>query len=164
MSLRFATNFWFPSKSSCCGIYRDVRVQILIWFQTFLLFAKPHFQTFDALKSTSSQAFQIISDFFFSDALTPLYTLNSSTHICKVVQSFCGLTEIKLQQKWFLRQIYLKSLPNNISKIGQNRTWGNMIICINNNVCFCLYGNDEALNWANNVISHSFLELDNITR
>ena len=39
---------------------RDVRVQILIWFQT-LLFTKPHFQTFNALKSTS---FQIISDFF----------------------------------------------------------------------------------------------------
>ena len=25
-----------------------------------------------------------------------------------------------------------------------------------------LYGSDETLNWANNVISHSFLELDNI--
>ena len=46
--------------------YRDVRVQILIWFQTFLLFTKPHFQTFNALKSTYMyfQAFQIISDFF----------------------------------------------------------------------------------------------------
>ena len=43
---------------------RDVRVQILIWFQTFLLFTKPHFQTFNALKSTSFQTFQIISDFF----------------------------------------------------------------------------------------------------
>ena len=43
---------------------RDVRVQILTWFQTFLLFTKPHFQTFNALKSTSFQAFQIISDFF----------------------------------------------------------------------------------------------------
>ena len=56
---------------------------------------------------------------------------------------------------------------SNISKIGQNRTWGNMIICMNNNVCSCLYvntweHNDEALTWANNVILHSFLELDNI--
>ena len=41
-----------------------MRVQILISFQTFLLFTTPHFQTFDALKSTSFQAFQIISDFF----------------------------------------------------------------------------------------------------
>ena len=86
-----------------------------------------------------------------------------------IVQSFCGLTEIKLQQKLFLRQIYLKSLPNNIiSKIGQNRTWGNMIICINNNVYFCLNTwehSDEALNLANYIISHSFLEVDNnITR
>ena len=30
---------------SCIAI-RDVRVQILIWMQTFLLFTKPHFQTF----------------------------------------------------------------------------------------------------------------------
>ena len=44
--------------------YRDVKVQILIWFQTFLLFTKPHYQTFNALKSTSFQAFQTFSDFF----------------------------------------------------------------------------------------------------
>ena len=49
-------------------ICRDVRVQILIWFQTFLLFTKPHFQTFNALKSTSFQAFQIITE-----ALTSLH-------------------------------------------------------------------------------------------
>ena len=30
----------------------------------FLIFTKPHFQTFNALKSTSFQSFQIISDFF----------------------------------------------------------------------------------------------------
>ena len=52
-------------------ICRDVRVLILIWFQTFLLFTKPHFQTFNALKSTSFQAFQIIAD-FLTDALTPV--------------------------------------------------------------------------------------------
>ena len=46
--------------------HMDVRVQILIWFQTFLLFKKPNFQTFIALKITSLQAFQIISDFLFS--------------------------------------------------------------------------------------------------
>ena len=45
---------------------RDVRVQILIWFQTFLLFTKPHFQTLNALESTSFQAFQI------TDALRPM--------------------------------------------------------------------------------------------
>ena len=38
-----------------------MRVHILIWFQNCLLFTKPHFQTFNALKSTS---FQIILDFF----------------------------------------------------------------------------------------------------
>ena len=32
----------------------------------FLLFTKPHFQTLNALNSTSFQAFQIISDFFFT--------------------------------------------------------------------------------------------------
>ena len=36
---------------------RDVRVQILIWFRTILLSTKPIFQTFNALKSTSFQAF-----------------------------------------------------------------------------------------------------------
>ena len=30
-------------------IIKDVRVQILIWFQTFLLFTKPHFHTFNAV-------------------------------------------------------------------------------------------------------------------
>ena len=45
-------------------INRDVRVQISVWFQTLLLFRKPNFQTFNALKSTCFQAFQIISDFF----------------------------------------------------------------------------------------------------
>ena len=50
--------------------YWDVRVQILIWFQTLLL-TKPRFQTVNALKSTTLQAYQIISD-FFSDALTSL--------------------------------------------------------------------------------------------
>ena len=41
----------------------------------FLLFTKPHLETFNALKSTSFQAFQISSDFFrlfLTDALTPL--------------------------------------------------------------------------------------------
>ena len=58
-----------PLKQSNESI-RDGRVQILIWFPTFLLFTKAHFQTLNALKSTSFQAFQIISD-IFSDALTP---------------------------------------------------------------------------------------------
>ena len=72
---------------------------------------------------------------------SPIMVKKCFLAFANIVQSFCGLTEIKLQQKWFLRQIYLKRLPNNISKIGQNRTWGNMIICISNNVCFCLYVN-----------------------
>ena len=42
----------------------DWRVKILIWFKTVLLFTKSHFQTFNALKSTSFQAFQTFSDFF----------------------------------------------------------------------------------------------------
>ena len=40
---------------------------------------KPHFQSFNALKSTSFQAFQIISDFFrlfLKDTLTPLKVLS----------------------------------------------------------------------------------------
>ena len=52
---------------------RDVRVEILIWFQTYLLFTKPHFQTFNALKSTTFQAFQIISDFFSQTLSHPWY-------------------------------------------------------------------------------------------
>ena len=65
-----------------CVLYRDVRVQILIWFQTFLLFTKLHFQTSNALKSTS-QAFQIISYFFrlfLTVAFTPLVILTSKLH------------------------------------------------------------------------------------
>ena len=58
------------------GIHRDVRLQILIWFQTFLLFTKCHFQTFNALKSTSFQAFQIISEDFRLFLTGPLTALN----------------------------------------------------------------------------------------
>ena len=41
--------------TTCCMFVhelfcRDVRVQILIWFKTFLLFTKPHFQTFNAVR------------------------------------------------------------------------------------------------------------------
>ena len=39
----------------------------------FFALHKPHFQTFIALKSTSFQACQIISDFFSHYALTPLH-------------------------------------------------------------------------------------------
>ena len=45
----------------------------------FLLFTKSHFQTFNALKSTSFRTFQIISNFFrlfLTDALIPLAVLN----------------------------------------------------------------------------------------
>ena len=57
-----------------------MRVQILIWFQTFLLFTKPHFQAYDALKSTFLSG---ISDYFghfhtFShtpDSVRPSFTI-----------------------------------------------------------------------------------------
>ena len=53
------------SKQSIC---RDGKVQILIWFQTFLALHNTLFSDFscslNALKSTSFEAFQIISDFF----------------------------------------------------------------------------------------------------
>ena len=72
------------------GSNRDVRVRILIWFQTFFLFTKPHFQTFNAVwmhwkAHVSFQAFQIISD-FLTDALAPLFKekgimLRSHLHI-----------------------------------------------------------------------------------
>ena len=42
---------------------RDVRVQILIWFQTLLLFTEFHFRTFDVLENTTFQVFQVVSDF-----------------------------------------------------------------------------------------------------
>ena len=47
-------------------VWRDVRVQILIWFQTFLLFTKPHFQTFDnqQFKCNENHIFSGISDYF----------------------------------------------------------------------------------------------------
>ena len=54
------------------GMIRDVRVQILNLISDLFVHQKPHFQTFNALKSTSFQPFQIISDLFLTDALTPL--------------------------------------------------------------------------------------------
>ena len=75
---------WEIDKLHTCT--RDVRVQILIWFQTFLLFTKPHFQTFNSLKSTSFQAFQIISDFsdFSSQTLShPWWGWYTCTCTCK---------------------------------------------------------------------------------
>ena len=63
-------------------------------FQTFLLFTKPHFQTFNALKSTSFQAFQIISDFFLTDALTPLLHVNCAK--TKPAKSSLGIHSVTL--------------------------------------------------------------------
>ena len=62
---------FYISQTFAC--IRDMRVQILIWFHTFLRFAKPCCLNSNALKSTSFQAFQIISDFFrlfLTDALS----------------------------------------------------------------------------------------------
>ena len=84
-------------KTCIMVICRDVRVQILIWFQTFLLFTKSKFQTFNALKSTSFlQAFQINSDLrlFLTDALTPMYMISNSQlqnitlRTCRTVVTF----------------------------------------------------------------------------
>ena len=70
-SLYKRNTFWIlreGPKSLCILIWLPqgyiMRVQSFLWFQTFLLFTKPHFQTFNALKSTSFQVFQIISHFF----------------------------------------------------------------------------------------------------
>ena len=51
----------------------------------FLPFTVPHFQTFNALKSTSFQVFQIIKDFFrlfLTDTLTPLYIISGVIKPC----------------------------------------------------------------------------------
>ena len=55
-------------KKSNWLLTRDVRV--LFFFLSFSLFTKPHFQTFNALQSTSFQLFQITSDFFFLQTLS----------------------------------------------------------------------------------------------
>ena len=55
----------------------------MLEFRLFLLFTKPHFQTLNALKSTSFQAFQIILYFFrllLTDAFTPLVITNCSPY------------------------------------------------------------------------------------
>ena len=54
-------------------VYRDVKDPVLTWFQTFLCFTNPPFQTLNALKSTSFQAFKIVFR-LLTDALTPLFT------------------------------------------------------------------------------------------
>ena len=66
---------WFfdaLSSNSTDTNNRDVRVQILIWFQTFLLFAKSHFQTFNALKTHLCRHFILFQTFsnFFSYTLS----------------------------------------------------------------------------------------------
>ena len=81
-------------------VIRDVRVQILIWFQTFLLFTKPHFQTFNTvwmhLKSTSFQAFQIISDFLSQMLFTPLGSRSDNEYLWYALSNFskCWLCKI----------------------------------------------------------------------
>ena len=73
-TLKLWDNFKFTADLVNLGIVRDVRFQILIWFQTFfLLFTKPHFQTYNALKK------HIFSDYFrlfLTYAVTPLYCWN----------------------------------------------------------------------------------------
>ena len=54
-------------------VYRDVKDPVLTWVQTFFMLHKPPFQTLNALKSNSFQAFQIVLR-LLTDALTPLFT------------------------------------------------------------------------------------------
>ena len=52
---------------------RDVRVQILIWFQTFLPFTKPHFRLLMQFECIEKHIFSGISDYFrllFSQTLS----------------------------------------------------------------------------------------------
>ena len=51
------------------------------------------YSSFNALKSTSFKAFQIISDFFLTDALAPLQTLYTNRRVCTTVhqRSYCDL-------------------------------------------------------------------------
>ena len=55
------------------------------------------------------------------------YERSQNKTVCVIVQSFYDLTKIKLQQKWFLLKIFLKSLPNNISKVCQKSDFGKYI-------------------------------------
>ena len=86
---KVAPNFCFCFLAwVLCMFSRDVRVQIVIWFQTFLLFTKPHFQTFNALK-----IFWDISDYIdtclpFSDSVWEIFP--GPTTIQKVYQGIDG--------------------------------------------------------------------------
>ena len=73
----------------------DVRVQILIWFQICLLFAKPHFQTFNAVECIEKHIFSGISDYFrliLTDALTPHAFLDDFDLLSKLPHSLELLT------------------------------------------------------------------------
>ena len=69
-------------RQSC--IYRDVRVQIVIWFQTFLLWTKPNFRLLMQFECHEKHIISGISDYFrlfLTDALTPLkYLVYGNTH------------------------------------------------------------------------------------
>ena len=64
----------------------------LIFRPFFLLFRKPHVQTFYALKSSSFQAFQIVSDFFsqmLSHSCLPYYLAHPLFWPCYLPTFLC---------------------------------------------------------------------------
>ena len=75
-----------------------------------MLFTKPHFQTFNALKSTSFQAFQIISVFFrlLTDALTPV----SGSYLSKVMANRATVNTLLFDTfiSWYSMGLGSKSL------------------------------------------------------
>ena len=90
---------------------RDVRVQILIWYQTFLLFTKPHFQTFSALlhwKAHLFRHFRLFQTFSHRHSHTPSLTLLS-------VQSYNGFAQIKFSFLFTFSQSLYEMKPRSSS-------------------------------------------------
>ena len=92
------------AKSKSLG-NRDVRVQILIWFQTFLLFTKPHFQTFNAVwmhwKAHLYRYFRLFQTFFSQMLSHPCGKINSSINVFSQMLSHpCGKINSSINKKY----------------------------------------------------------------
>ena len=90
----------------------------------FLLFTKPHFQTFNALKSTSFQAFQNDFRLFLTDALSLIPLVIAQANCLQLVNEnkpflwywidlIQGALKCEVQKSWFIttESLHIIALP-----------------------------------------------------
>ena len=90
---------WAPSIMGWSAFIRDVRVQILIWFQTFLLFIKPIFRLLMHWKAHLFRHFRLFQTYSHRHSHTPAFM----SMLCILSQHIFPPTTCTSSLQWLTR-------------------------------------------------------------